>query len=117
MFQNTKEPSSGGELLCLAKVTCGSEVLVHVNSVSIVTAYISCNGKSVCLDTYVKNRNMCMLSGSFHILLVVDLSVVCVCMGCCAGGDFCTAHELINVVTTHLHFAYIFSSNVRVQQK
>jgi hypothetical protein len=78
MFWNTKEPSSGSEHLCLAKVTRGSMVLVHVNSVSIVVAYISCNGKSVCLDTYVKNRNMCVLSGSFHILLVADLPVVCV---------------------------------------
>ena len=42
MFRNTNEPSSGGEHLCLAKVTCGSMVLVHVNSVSIVAAYISC---------------------------------------------------------------------------
>ena len=42
MFWNTKEPSSGGEHLCLAKVTCGSMVLAHVNSVSIVAAYISC---------------------------------------------------------------------------
>ena len=42
MFRNTKEPSSGGERLCLAKVTCGSMVQVHVNSVSIVSAYISC---------------------------------------------------------------------------
>ena len=42
MFRNTKEPSSGGGHLCLAKVTCGSMVLVHVNSVSIVVAYISC---------------------------------------------------------------------------
>ena len=42
MFRNTKEPSSGGEHLCLAKVTCGSTVQVHVNSVSIVAAYISC---------------------------------------------------------------------------
>ena len=41
-FGNTKEPSSGGEYLCLAKVTCGSIVLVHMNSVSIVVAYISC---------------------------------------------------------------------------
>ena len=39
MFRNTKETSSGGEHLCLAKVTCGSMVLVHVNSVSIVEAY------------------------------------------------------------------------------
>jgi acetyl-CoA carboxylase carboxyltransferase component len=30
---------------------------------------------------------MCMLSGSFHILLVPDLPVVCVCVGRCAGGD------------------------------
>ena len=68
MFRNTKEPSSGGEHLCLSKVTCGSMVQVHVNSVSNVATYISCNGKSVCLDTYVKNRNMCMLSGShLHI--------------------------------------------------
>ena len=42
MFRNTKEPSSGGEHLCLAKVTCGSMVLVHAISVSIVVAYISC---------------------------------------------------------------------------
>jgi hypothetical protein len=50
MFRNTKEPSSGSEHLCLAKVTCGSMVQVHVNSVSIVVAYkyVSCNGKSVC---------------------------------------------------------------------
>ena len=61
MFWNTKEPSSGGEHLCLAKVTCGSVVQVHVNSVRIVAAYIRCNGKSVYLDTYVKNRNMYML--------------------------------------------------------
>jgi len=74
----TKEPSSGGEHLCLAKGTCGSTVLVHVKSVSIVAAYISCKGKSVYLDTYVKNRNMCTLSGSFHILFVADLPVVCV---------------------------------------
>ena len=40
MFRSTKEPSSGGEHLCLAKVTCGSMVLVHMNSVSIVAAYI-----------------------------------------------------------------------------
>jgi hypothetical protein len=40
MFRNTKEPSSGGEYLCLAKATCGSMVLVHVNSVSIVAAYM-----------------------------------------------------------------------------
>ena len=33
MLQNTKEPSSGGEHLYLAKVTCGSMVQVHVNSV------------------------------------------------------------------------------------
>ena len=73
MFRNTKEPSSGGEDLCLAKVTRGSVVQVHVNSVSIVAAYISCNGKSVYLDTYVNNRNMCMLSSSFHILLHIFL--------------------------------------------
>ena len=42
MFRNTKETSSGGEQLCLAKVTCGSVVQVHVDSVSIVAAYISC---------------------------------------------------------------------------
>ena len=42
MFRNTKEPSTGGEHLCPAKVTCGSMVQVHVNSVSIVAAYISC---------------------------------------------------------------------------
>ena len=42
MFRNTKEPSSGDEHLCLTKVTCGSMVLVHVNPVSIVGAYISC---------------------------------------------------------------------------
>ena len=89
MFRNTKEPSSGGDYLCLAKVTCGSMVQVHVKSVSIVAAYISCNGKSVYLDTYVKNRNMCMLSGSFRIVLVAELPVVCVCTGRCAGGD-CT---------------------------
>ena len=39
MFRNTKEPSSGGEHLSLAKVTCGSMVLVHVNLVGIVVAY------------------------------------------------------------------------------
>ena len=49
MFRNTKEPSSGSEHLCLAKVTRGSMVPVHVNSVSIVAAYTTCNGKSVCL--------------------------------------------------------------------
>ena len=42
MFRNTKEPSSGGEHLCLDKVTCDSMVQVHVNSVSIVAAYICC---------------------------------------------------------------------------
>ena len=41
MFRKTKVPSSGGEHLCLAKVTCGSMVQAHVNSVSIVAAYIS----------------------------------------------------------------------------
>ena len=41
MFWNTKKPSSGGKHLCLAKVTCGSMVQVHVNSVSIVAAYIT----------------------------------------------------------------------------
>ena len=51
MFRNTKEPSSGGEYLCLAKVTCGSMVQVHVNSVSIVVAYIrSC----VCVRVAVR---------------------------------------------------------------
>ena len=48
MFRNTKETFSGGEYLCLAKVTCGSMVQVHVNSVSIVVAYISC---CVCVCT------------------------------------------------------------------
>ena len=42
MFRKAKEPFSEGENLCLAKVTCGSMVLVHVNSVRIVGAYISC---------------------------------------------------------------------------
>ena len=46
MFRNTKEPSSGGEYLCLAKVTCGSMVLVHGNSVSIVVAYTGCNRRN-----------------------------------------------------------------------
>ena len=41
MFRNTKEPSTGGEHLCLAKITCVSMVQVHVNSVSIMAAYIS----------------------------------------------------------------------------
>ena len=40
MFRNTKEPSSVGEPLCLAKVTCSSMVQVHLNSVSILVAYI-----------------------------------------------------------------------------
>jgi hypothetical protein len=35
MFRNTK----GGEHLCLAKVTSGSMVQVHVNTVSIVAIY------------------------------------------------------------------------------
>ena len=63
MFRNTKERSSGGEHLCLAKVTCGSMVQVHVNSVSIVAAYISCNGKSL----------------------------FCVCVCVCVYGSLCTA--------------------------
>ena len=50
MFRNTKETSSGGEHLCLAKVTCGSMVLVRVNSVSIVGAYINC---CVCVCVFV----------------------------------------------------------------
>ena len=45
MFRNTKEPSSGGEHLCLDKVTCGSMVLVHVNSVSIVCVCV-CTGRT-----------------------------------------------------------------------
>jgi hypothetical protein len=53
IFRNTKEPSSGGEHLCLAKVTCGSMVLVHVNPVSIVGAYISC---CVCVCVRVAQR-------------------------------------------------------------
>jgi len=75
-----------------------SMVLVHVNSVSIVAAYISCNGKSVCLDTRVKNRNMYILSGSFHILLVPDLPVVCVCTGRCAGEDCVISGAVDHVV-------------------
>jgi len=47
MFRNTKEPSSGGEHLCVAKVTCGSMAQVLVNSVSIVTAYTGCNRRNV----------------------------------------------------------------------
>ena len=46
MFRKTKEPSSGGEHLCLAKVTCGSMVLVHVNWVSIVAPYTGCNRRN-----------------------------------------------------------------------
>ena len=56
MFRNTKEPSSEGEHLCLAKVTCGSVVLVHVNSVSIVAAYISC---CVCVRDAVQEETSC----------------------------------------------------------
>ena len=59
MFQNTKEPSSGGEHLCLAKVTRGSMVLVHVNSVSIVAAYISSNGK-VSAEIHVSRTEICI---------------------------------------------------------
>ena len=59
MFRNTKEPSSGGEYLCLAEVTCGSMVLVHVNSVSIVAAYISC---FVCVYGSLCRRRLCDFS-------------------------------------------------------
>ena len=55
IFRNTKEPSSGGEHLCLAKVTCGSMVLVHVNSVSIVAAYISL---CVCVRVAVQEETL-----------------------------------------------------------
>ena len=48
MFRNTKEPSSGVDHLCLAKFT-----RVHVKSVSIVAAYISC---SVCVLVAVQEE-------------------------------------------------------------
>ena len=53
MFRNTKEPSSGGKHLCLAKVTYGSMVLVHVNSLSIVAAY-TCISCCVCVRVAVR---------------------------------------------------------------
>ena len=59
MFRYTKEPSSGGENLCIAKLTRGSVVLVRVKSVSIVAAH-----KLLCVCVYV-----CMY-GSLCLCLV-----------------------------------------------
>jgi hypothetical protein len=57
MFRNTTEPSSGDEHLCLAKVTCGSMVPVHVKSVSIVAAYTS-----YCVCVWVAQRPATILT-------------------------------------------------------
>ena len=104
MFRNTKEPSSGGEHLCLDKVTCGSMVLVHVNYCGGIyeLQWKKCLLRHICQEqkyVYVV-RFISYLTGSGLTCFVCVCVCVCVCTGRSAGGDCVISGAVDHVICT-----------------